>query len=376
MKKILLGICLTGAMVSCGGESVDYDISGTWKEHAGEYVYLQRAVAKGSQETVDSVQVAADDRFAFKGKLDYAQRVTLVFGREDDSEHESIPRAKDIFLDGTPVRITAADGESSLLNLNGFDVQVEGSSEQQILDAQDVFSLINMFVELSEGIAKDKDKPDSVRVAARESRASFNRQVEHFVDSLRNCRAVTYLIDDFMTVYFPLEQVEKSYDRLTDEVKRSHLGRALGAKVANMRAVSPGSMAPDFTLPTPDGTQIRLSDLRGKVVLIDFWASWCGPCRHELPNVKAIYEKHRADGLEVLGVSLDNKRDKWLEAIEEEELPWIQVSSLNGFACPAAVQYNVTAIPRLYIIDTDGKIIAQDLRGEELATRIDDIFAR
>jgi thioredoxin family protein len=121
---------------------------------------------------------------------------------------------------------------------------------------------------------------------------------------------------------------------------------------------------------------LSLYDLRGRVVLLDFWASWCGPCMAEMPNVKEIYKKYHDQGLEILGVSLDSKKEPWVNAIEKNELNWHHVSTLNKFDCPIAQRFRVTGIPRMYIIDKDGKIIAQDLRGEALSKKMDELFAR
>ena len=119
---------------------------------------------------------------------------------------------------------------------------------------------------------------------------------------------------------------------------------------------------------------LSLYSLRGHIVLLDFWASWCGPCLREVPNVKKIYDKYHSKGLEILGVSLDDKQKAWVNAIQNKELNWKHVSSLKGWDCPVAKLYNVTGIPRMYIIDENGTIIAQDLRGEALTKKMDELF--
>ena len=127
-----------------------------------------------------------------------------------------------------------------------------------------------------------------------------------------------------------------------------------------------------FAVPAPDGTEISLSSLRGKVVLIDFWASWCGPCLREAPNVRKVYQKYHEKGFEVLGVSLDeaSKREAWLLAIDKHQLTWLQGSTLKGWQCPVAKLYNVTAIPAMFLLDREGRIVATNARGEKLEEEV------
>jgi thiol-disulfide isomerase/thioredoxin len=141
--------------------------------------------------------------------------------------------------------------------------------------------------------------------------------------------------------------------------------------------LAPGNLAKEIALPGLNGDTLRLSDLRGKVVLIDFWASWCGPCRRENPNVVAMYKKYNADGFEVFSVSLDKSTDaaKWKAAIEMDGLIWPNhVSDLKGWQCAAAIDYAVKSIPFTILIDAEGKIIATNVRGVELENQLSRIF--
>lgn len=109
-------------------------------------------------------------------------------------------------------------------------------------------------------------------------------------------------------------------------------------------------------------------------MLVDFWASWCGPCRKEIPNLKMIYEKYKDRGFEIYSVSLDDKREAWITAIAELDLPWVHVSPLKGWDCPVAKRYHVTGIPKMFLLDPEGKIVAVDLRGEDLEKKVDSFF--
>ena len=144
--------------------------------------------------------------------------------------------------------------------------------------------------------------------------------------------------------------------------------------VLKLVASKSGSAAPEINLPDPNGKNIALSSLKGKVVLIDFWASWCGPCRKEMPNVKKAYAKFKSKGFEIYGVSLDKEKQAWLDAIAQDGLTWLQVSDLQYWNCEAAKLYNVQAIPATVLVDRDGKIIAKNLRGPELEKKLQEIL--
>ena len=135
-----------------------------------------------------------------------------------------------------------------------------------------------------------------------------------------------------------------------------------------------GSEAPDFSQPTPEGKPISLTSLRGKVVLIDFWASWCKPCRMENPNVKRVYEQYKNKGFEILGVSLDRDKAAWTGAIAQDGLPWKHVSDLGFWNNAAAQQYGVSSIPYTVLVDKDGKVLGKNLRGPALEQKLAEVF--
>jgi thiol-disulfide isomerase/thioredoxin len=139
--------------------------------------------------------------------------------------------------------------------------------------------------------------------------------------------------------------------------------------------LAPGTLAPDLVGPNPDGKQYKLSDLRGKVVLIDFWASWCGPCRRENPNLVAVYEKYKDKGFTVFSVSLDSSKEAWVQAIEKDQLKWpYHISDLQKWNSAISKIYNVSGIPFTVLIDEEGRVIKKNLRGHELAQELAKIF--
>ncbi len=166
----------------------------------------------------------------------------------------------------------------------------------------------------------------------------------------------------------PLSEIEPMLANLSENVRNHSIAKGLEARIEAEKTIQLGKVAPDFTQADIDGKPVSLSDFRGQYVLLDFWASWCGPCRAENPNLKKAYDAYKPKGLEVLAVSLDDKntRAAWLKAIEKDDLPWIHVSDLQGWSNAVAVQYGVRGVPQNYLIDPDGKIVASNLRDERL----------
>lgn len=145
-------------------------------------------------------------------------------------------------------------------------------------------------------------------------------------------------------------------------------------KIQDAIKLSIGHIAPEINLPDTSGNLVALSSLRGKIVLIDFWASWCGPCKQEIPNVKKIYSKYKSKGFEIYGVSLDKYENSWIGYIKKDSLNWVQVSDLKYWKSEAAALYEVKGIPYTVLIDKEGKIIAKGLRGDALEAKLDEIF--
>ena len=227
-------------------------------------------------------------------------------------------------------------------------------------------------------IAGMQERYDSLRTGRKLRSASLVN------DSLRNEKEnLRLMTDGFLaandniisayTIYsnivmrdMALKETRRMYGTLGQGAKATQYGRMIKERIERLAKTDRGAKAPDFTLPGTDGNPVTMSEVKGRIKIIDFWASWCGPCRLNNPALKALYDEYHGKGLEIIGVSLDTNKESWLKAIEKDGLNWVHVSSLTGWDCETVRLYNVTGVPSMIILDEYNNVMATGLRGEQL----------
>lgn len=172
----------------------------------------------------------------------------------------------------------------------------------------------------------------------------------------------------------PAAKVRSRYEQLPAELRGAGFGKVISDYLDKAERIMAGKTAPDFTLPTLDGDSISMHALKGKVKIIDFWASWCAPCRREMPTLVKLYKQYQTKGLEILSVSIDDKKDKWKNAIFEDGNTWKNVSDLKGAKSPVVALYGLKSIPFMVVVDENNKIVAVNLRGKALEEKIAELM--
>ena len=219
--------------------------------------------------------------------------------------------------------------------------------------------------------ALSRDFEDVLPAYGKAVREATRRCIEQFPDA--EAAALTF---SHSMAYMSLEELESGFAKFTDKVKESPLAKGIQEEIACRKATQPGAVAPDFTLNDPDGNPVTLSSLRGQYVIVDFWASWCKPCRAGVPGMKELYARYHDKGLEIIGVSDDTKPEAWKKALEEDQTAWIHV--IDEFPVknrPSRVGslYGVHYIPSYFLLDKEGKVIGK-MDHDELAAKLAELL--
>ena len=370
MRKIVSGLLMGLLCVGCAKQETTYTIQGEWKGGDGKVIYLKKDLGDKKYEILDSAIVANGVFKMQKPLVDVDERILQING----SSHI-------VILDSVPIQVKCETVKKMVRGKETESVKTEisGSVEQDIFKTVLFAQRDEMMIMLGLSFMGKEGKEnagmvDSLAQMYVAMKAKTEKTIDSLVTNYPDCHASALIINNFVVKNKDLAEVERMYDGLTPRIKNAYLGRKLKASIDNIKKTSIGNVAPDFTLPSPDGKNVSLTDYRGKYVLLDFWASWCGPCLREVPNVKKVYDKYHDKGFEILSVSLDDKKDNWTSAIEKNDLNWGHVSSLKGWNCPVAKLYNVSGVPAMLLIDKDGKIIATKLRGEQLMEKVAEQF--
>ncbi|MFD2598729.1 redoxin domain-containing protein [Sphingobacterium corticis] len=355
MKNIVLMILLMS--LSSGIMAQQTVVNGDIAGHGDGQLIINSS--HNGESKIDTVNIK-NGKFTWKGYLKEPQNLLIKFPSKnfqfyaDNNEHISI--------------VGTADSISRL-RVYGSKVQDEADlhkkSLQDLTDKE--MAIYKLWGEASEEERSGLEK--RIYALRRERR---ERGVEYISKNPDSYFSLNLVNNDAITGSY--EDIAPTFKLLSSRMQRTVQGIRLAERLELLKRSRLGEEMFDFTQNDQDGNAVNFNDFRGKYVLVDFWASWCGPCRAENPNVLAEYNKYKEKNFTVLGISLDEDALKWKEAIKQDQLPWLQVSDLKGFDNEVSAYYGIGAIPSTLLVDPDGKIIAKDLRGEMLSSKLKELF--
>ncbi|HLV51514.1 MAG TPA: TlpA disulfide reductase family protein [Flavobacterium sp.] len=377
MKKIFALAFTTALFISCdkGGYTISGDVKGF---DDGTVVYINRIEEATGFVKIDSTEIQAGT-FEFKGEspeldlyfieLGTTQEFAFPFVWENGSIKFTFDKEKP-----EEVKVTGTKNNDLMTSYNEEAYKIQ----QEIKNFQDQNQ--QKFAEAQAN--EDQETMGSIIDGINTLQDKYLEQNKTFIGANKDSYISLLLLTQLSTTdALTSEEIKGYFNNFDTSLKETKKGKEFAETLKKIeedekerQKVAIGQKAPDFSANTPEGTTESLYNNLGKVTIIDFWASWCGPCRRENPNVVALYNKYKDNGLKIIGVSLDKENEKWVQAIADDQLDWLQISNLKFWDDPIAKDYFVESIPATFILDENGTIVAKDLRGAELENKIAELL--
>ncbi|RZS92592.1 TlpA disulfide reductase family protein [Aquimarina brevivitae] len=324
----------------------------------GTKIYLNR-----NNELIDSTKVK-NESFQFKGTINEPDLVYLHVKQTQDFYTS-------FWLENEEISITGKKSDFKDLKINGGPIQ-KSANQLDILNAP----LIKTLDEIQNAFNNpdiEVEKLDSLGRLQMPTYSKLRENSKNFIKKHPNSFLSVYLLN-MNKMEWEKDSVNLWFANLNKNIKESSYGQIIDNYLSLPDKPQIGEAYVDFELPNTNGDQKKISDLKSKYTLVEFWASWCAPCRQENPNLIEAYKNYKNKGFEIVGVSLDKRKEDWLKAIEQDKLPWTQLSDFKEFESYPALVYSINYIPYNFLIDENGIIVGQNLRGERLDKKLTELL--
>ncbi len=358
MKQLALLLISLFILVSCTETSKSYLINGVTSEfNDGTIIYL----SVGSS-LLDSTRITSN-KFQFKGRMEEEYLLVTI-------HTEGYKNSKRFWMVNNEMSFDSHETSFNKAKISGSIIQAQ---EEEWYKRVEIWDKKGDSIRSVLKITKEENLAKTLRQEMEIFRKRELKEGINYIEDYPSYHLSSYFLS-FLKFKIPEEQTRKLYNNLSKNVQSNEWGKGVAFYLNNTKDLKLGDEFIDFSLPDPEGKSITLSSFKGKYVLLEFWAKWCTPCRDENPNLLKSYQKYKNNGYEIVGISLDTNKEDWLDVIEKYSVIWTTLSDLEGIRGKVPLTYRVSYIPKNYLIDPTGKIIALDLRGEKLQEELKKIF--
>lgn len=343
----------------------NYTIYGTLRNVKSDWIYIASYDSNKRFSQIDSAQVI-DEKFIFTGHISEPKKYYIGMRYVNkQGKRSGLGFQGNFMLDSGTLTIDCH--KDSIVNLRASGTVAQDQLNQFRQKTASISKEGNRLYGAQLNAEKKQDKKLllSLNNLSKQNRAALNNVILAHV-KLYPFYLTTAIITEEYINSIELNNLQTIYNLFHENLKKSSYANAILKKITIENSTAIGNYAPTFELPTPTGKIIPLTSYKGKITLIDFWASWCGPCRAENPNLIRAYTQFKAKGFDILSISMDSSKENWLNAIKEDKLPWLQLSDLKAGKSDLKALYGITSIPMNFLLDKNGKIIAKNLRGIEI----------
>jgi thiol-disulfide isomerase/thioredoxin len=335
----------------------------------GKKIYLEYVNEQGKVAKIDSATPSAQQKVTFKGQVKDQGAFYLVNFFDTPKPQKVL-----VILEGGESIEVEANGINDEEGKSNFTLKGDYPNVKFMLELMAISKDMEKKVrKWNQEIQVDPKQEKRIQAEFTQAQATSTAKIKELIPQMGS-----HLVALWATNFLPAEKEMASLEDIANRLAKARPNhpqvKQFVANLQRLQGVNEGAIAPEISLATPEGPNLALSSLRGKYVLIDFWASWCGPCRRENPTVVKTYAAYKDKGFEIYGVSLDQDREAWLKAIEKDQLVWKHVSDLKYWSSAGAQAYQVNSIPQTFLLDKEGRILAKGLRGAALDQYLAQLF--